>query len=447
MMSRLASSGCHALISAWVLVGLCGETARAEGRFFLIETSLPPSPGLVERAFEEARETNPVTVSPLGGKARLGRAFPRLFGLGQKVEVSVLEAELKAARGAHLDGAFAEAEGGFARLFQAANEAPEVLSASPGLVRQLSDAAVLRYQNLLALRRPPDEALKTIADFAQRFPFAVPSSVAHPPQVIAIWQAVRAQQQRQSVSIAVNVHPLELERGGQCVLHVNGAEVATLPMAGPVALPKGEHLMQVRCGNQLGWLTRVEARDAPIALVVPVRAMMAARGEPVTGGIVLVGPGEGDAGALVGLASELAGFDGATVARTAVAKVEFGTWEAGMSGPSVDSVGRLRGSDIVDIREVGGDGKLETWAWVAGGVGVSSLVAAIGLNVAHEVERSDGATAKELQGLERASVGMYIASGALLATSVVLFLLDADEGEHVAWRGVSPYPGGFVVRF
>ncbi len=446
-MSCASWLGRFAVLPFGALVGLAWTDAHAEGRFFLIETALPPAPGLVEQAYQESREATRETVSPLGGRARLGRAFPRLFGLGEKMEAAALEAELKAARGAHLDGAFDEAERGFSRVFDAVAGAPEVLSSSPELVKLLTDSAALRYQNLLALRRPSEEAVKVVADFTRRFPFATPSPVSHPPEVIALWQAERARQQRESVPVAVNVHPLEFERGGLCALHVNGAEVATLPMTGPVALPSGEHLMQVRCGSQHGWLTRVVARDVPLALVVPVRAMMAARGEPVTGGIVLVGPGEGDAGALVGFLSQVAGFEGATVARTAVAKVEFGTWEAGMSGPSVDSVGRLRGAEILDIREVGGGSSLGPWPWVLGGIGVASLATAIGLNVAHESDRVDGATATELKGLEHASVGMYVASGALLATSVVLFLLDAEDNEGVAWRGVKPSPGGVLVRF
>jgi hypothetical protein len=220
-------------------------------------------------------------------------------------------------------------------------------------------------------------------------------------------------------------------------------------MSGPVQVPSGEHHLQVRCGAQSSWLMRLDADGRPRTLRIPVRAMLAARGDTETGGIVLVDPGERDSAVLVDLVSEATGLAGAGVARTATAKVEFGRWEAGMSGPTVDNVGAIDGGYIVSVRRAGGNegpsGRV--WTWVTGGVGLAALGGAIATNVVYEDERSSGSSDEELSGLQAASTALYIAGGALLVTSVILFFVEGGEGQDRAARFGSSAPGLVHVRF
>jgi hypothetical protein len=441
---------CHPGAILGLIVALGAPAAAAPGRFFLLETDTPPQAGFAGAAYSEAASRDEELVTAPEARSRLQRAFPRLFSLGRRVDPTALEAELKAARGAHLSGDFAAAERTYARIFEDALEgAPEWLSASPQVFRALIDGAALRYQNALALKVPPGEALAGVERLLRRFPFVTPSPTAHPPEVMAVWSEVRARVDATAVPFVVNAHPLELERSGECALHFNGVEVASLPMAGPVGLPAGEHLFQVRCGAQVGWLTRVALQDAPVSAVVPVRAMMAARGDVDTSGVLLVDPDEGDAAALIGAISAAAGFQGATVARTAIARVEFGSWQAGMSGPTLEGVGTIRGGEIVDVRgvDVGRqDGRL--WTWVTGGLGLATLGGALAANLVYEHDRKGGATAAELEGTRVASTALYVGAGALLATSVVLYFIEGAEDEARIGEGTVSFGLGSVrLRF
>ena len=93
-------------------------------------------------------------------------------------------------------------------------------------------------------------------------------------------------------------------------------------------MPRGSHQVQVRCGLQVSWLQRVGVGAAGRALQVPVRAMLAARGDAATGGVVLVAASEGDGAALVHAIAQSAEMQGAVVALASETTVELGAWES-----------------------------------------------------------------------------------------------------------------------
>lgn len=438
--------------STWCfgVFGLMGlvSPAHAEGRFFLMMAGDPPDQALVTAAHREAMRTGGVLEAEKG-RQRLGRAFPRLFGARPVNERNMVEGDLKLARAAHMGGQFQDSEDAFQRAFSAVLAQPELVTAQPELLQRLVDGAALRLTNSVVRKRPDAEIAAQVEGFVRRFPFLSPGVAEHPPAIQKRWSEAREAARVGASPLAVNVHPLELERGGTCRLHLNGAEVAELPMPGPVQVPMGEHHIQVRCGAQSSWLMRLDLDGKPRTLRIPVRAMLAARGDSETGGIVLVDPGERDSAVLVDAISEATALGGASVARTATAKVEFGRWEAGMSGPTVENVGAIDGGDIVSVRRAGvkKEPAGRVWTWVAGGVGLAAMGGAIGTNIAYEDERQSGSPDKDLSGLETASTALYITGSALLVTSIVLFFVEAD-GEEAAPVGFgSSQPGLVHVRF
>lgn len=432
------------LFAALSLVSGASLAHASEGRFFLLVSGETPEEALVRSAYREVHRTEP-PIPPEVGRERLGRVFPRLFSSGRSIERSALEADLKASRAAHFNGQFAESEAAFSRALAAVAEEPELIASQPALFQRLVDGAATRYSNTRARKRPAKEARAEVEAFLLRFPQASPTPSDHPPDVITLWNSARTALRASFGALTISVQPLELERGGTCRLLLNGAEVAELPLPGPFALPHGEHLIQVRCGPQKGWLQRVAVGAAPLSVRVPVRAMLAARGDAGTGGIVLVAPAEGDASALVQAVSTAAELDGAVVARTATGRVELGRWDAAMDGPTVDAVGRIEGAEIEGVRAFepgGGDDGGRVWTWVVGGLGVATLGGAVVANVI----TADKITAGEedVEGLKTATVALYVAGGALLATSIVLFFVEGGDDEDAAFV---PGPGGVTVRF
>lgn len=435
------------LLAALSVVSGASLVHASEGRFFLLVSNQTPEPQLVKAAYREVHRTEPPLL-PEVARERLGQVFPRLFASGRSIDRSALEADLKAARAAHFNGQFTESEAAFMRALNAVAEEPELIAGQGTLFQRLVDGAATRYANSRARKRPVKEARAEVATFLMRFPQASPTASDHPPEIIALWNELRAAQRADFGSLNVSVQPLELERGGTCRLLLNGAEVAELPLPGPFGLPRGEHFVQVRCGPQAGWLERVQVGAAPLSVRVPVRAMLAARGEVTTGGIVLVAPSEGDAGALVQAVSSATGLEGAVVARTATGKVELGRWDAAMDGPTVDAVGRIEGVEIEAVRAVepggGEEGSGRLWTWVVGGLGVVTLGGAVVANVI----TADKITAGEedVEGLKTATVALYVAGGALIATSIVLFFVEGEGGDGDD-ATFAPGPGSVTVRF
>lgn len=417
-------------------------------RFFLMMAGEPPDQSLVTSAHREAVRAGGV-LDAEKGRFRVGKVFPRLFGARPLFERNAVEGDLQLARAAHMSGQFQESEDAFQRASSAVLAQPELVTGQPELLQRLVDGAALRLTTGILRKKSEAEITAQVEAFVRRFPFLSPSTAEHPPAVQKRWNMARETVRSGASPLVVNVHPLELERGGTCRVHVNGAEVAELPMPGPVQMPAGDHFLQVRCGTQSSWLMRVELDGRPRTLRVPVRAMLAARGDSETGGIVLVDPGERDSAVLVDAVSDATGLAGASVARTATAKVEFGLWEAGMSGPTVQNIGAIDGGDIVSVRRADakpapGGGRV--WTWVTGGVGLAALGGAVVANVMYEDKRQDGAGDTELSGFQTAATSLYIAGGALLVTSVILFFVEGDSPEEAVGWG-STRPGAVLVRF
>ena len=437
----------RALTIAWTLGGvvMAGPSARAESRFFLFVSHDVPSQALIDAAAREAASAGPV-VSPEVARERIGLAFPQLFAppVG---EASTLKSELAAGTAAHYATNFEQAEVHFERAFAIAHARPELLDGPTGLTQKLADAAALRYTNATASAGQTVEAEQRLAEFVRRYPNVEPTRTDHPPQAIALWEKLRADHLARAGRLMVNVWPLDLERAGGCRLLVNGAEVGRLPLAGSLPLPVGPQRVQVACGLQRSWLQRVIVGEEPLTLRVPVRAMMASRAEVRSGGIVLTAPSEGDAPALVEAISEAAGFEGAAVVQSTARRVLIGRWERGASGPSIGFRGDLEPDGIQDVEPVdGAAGGGTVAAWITGGAGVVALLGGVGANLAYLDEREAPAPdAEALDTLETASVALYAVGGALLVTSVVLFVVEGASPPSTA--GLSAGPGLVRVTF
>jgi hypothetical protein len=314
------------------------------------------------------------------------------------------------------------------------------------------------------------KALAELERFIRRFPSLAITTDDHPPEIVAEWRKAHDKVLADASSLTFSVHPVELEREG-CDLLVNGVTTGRLAGA-PIALPRGEHLIQARCGASGSWLQRLYVDGRPASVTIPVRAMVAARGNPETGGLILVAPQEGDAAALVTAVSQATGLDGAAVVTLNKDRVELGHQEPGLGDPTHGAWARLKGSGIegwkpaagpapAGASKSGGGSSFGPWPWVVGGVGLAGVVTGVALNMAY-VNEHDAGNTESLSSLQTGSLAGYIGGGALLAAGVVLFLLDdaapAAAGTSAAGpsSGSAPgssgptvraAPGGFAVRF
>lgn len=439
------------MVVRWTLsIALCAwavsPAAAAEGRLFLFIGDEAPRPELVKAAFRELAATTP-PLSPEVARARLGKVFPRLFAAGSGVDRGALESDLKAGRAAHFAGQYNDAEAALARALETAGAEPQWLE-DKKLLQRFVDAAALRYKNTLARKRPKAEAKAQLEAFLVRYPLTSPTASEHAPEVIALWNEVRAGLKAKQGSLSVDVLPLELERSGACKLHLNGAEIADLPQPGPIAVPRGEHLVHVRCGPQVGWLERVGVGDAPVALRVPVRAMLSARGDAVTGGVILVAPTDGDALALVDAIADAAGLEGAVVTVASRDRVRFGRWDPGSDAPKLATVGRIEDDAIARVAPIGaGDeaGGGRVWTWVVGGVGLATLGAAVVLNVVTADKITSGEAHTE--DWKTATIATYAVGGALVATGLLLFFVEGADVDGGEGASLVPAPGGLALRF
>lgn|GEM_PF-1598366 len=428
-----------------------GDEGDDGGRFFLFVTPDPPLGSLVETAHGDAQKWVK-TVAPAISRARLGAAYPRLFDAGRAADVRALDNDMKSGTAAHYNASFAAAEGHFARALEFAFSEPDALATHADILGRLADMAALRYKNALAMQGAEDKAAAELERFVRRFSALNITTSDHPPNVVAAWDAAHKLVREKSGSLSLSVHPVEFERSGDCQLFVNGVRYANLPLAGPVRLPQADHQIQVRCGNRVSWLQNVSISDKGISVIIPVRAMLGARGDFATGGLVLVAPAEGDASSLVTAVSQAAGFQGAAVMRAAIGKVELGRQDMGTAGPSREAIGRLDGDNISNLRKASvqgaSGGGVGPWQWVTGGVGAAALIGGAVANVLY-VSDYDAGRRENLDSLATMSVVGYIAGGALLATSVVLFIVDASsDGKASADSGVHVGRGGlFAVSF
>ncbi|TNF30191.1 MAG: hypothetical protein EP329_14125 [Deltaproteobacteria bacterium] len=427
---------------AWLLAA---PPALAESRFFLFVTRDVPSQSLIDSAIGSAQAAGP-PVPAETSRERLGRAFPQLFE-APSGERATIAAELQAGTAAHYATNFAQAEDHLARAFEIAYARPELLDQSADLVQKLSDAAALRYRNATAATKDVPEARRRFREFVRRFPHAEPTRTEHPPPVYALWEELKAEVLASAGPLMVHVQPLDLERSGSCRLLVNGAEIERMPLAGPIQLPTGPQSLQVVCGLQRSWLQRVDVRREPLTVRVPIRAMLAARAESRSGGLVLTRPEEGDASALVDAVSEAGGFDGAIVVQSASETVHIGRWERGATAPSIGYTGSFDADGISGVHLYDANGGADhTAAFVVGGVGAAALLGGIGLNLGYLAERGSSAPDQgTLDSLQTASIVMYGAGAALLVTGLVLYLVE--DGSPSSSAGVSGGPGGVRVAF
>ena len=452
------------LASPAVIARPDGSAAAASGggqsdRFFLFAAGQTPLGPLVESAFEGAQAFAP-TVSADHGRKRLGEAFPRLFA-GGSADVVAFEAELKAGVDAHYEDRKAEAEKLLADAIALAMRDPELLAGAPAtLATKLADGAVVRYRNALATKgQDKVKALAELDRFVRHFPTLGITVDDHPPQIAEEWKKLRAKALSDSGSLSIGIHPVEYERAGQgCELLVNGASAGRIS-GSPVALPRGRYLVKVRCEAGASWVQAATVAGAPTSLTVPVRAMLAARGNPETGGIVLVAANEDDAAALVSAVSQAAGFSGAVVVRTEKDRLQLGQQVPGAVAPTAEAVARFKGSSVTDWKAVSvasGAGEVASadtgsrfgpWPWVVGGAGVAGLATGVVLNLMYQSE-FDAGKVENLDSLESLSWTGYIGGGLLLGAGVALFLLDdatpAPAGTSTA---VSVGGRGLMVRF
>lgn len=432
-------------VSSLTALWAVAPPAQAESRFFLFVTRDVPSQSLIDSAIKSAQDAGPPVTSEVS-RERLGAAFPQLFEAptGERATIS---SELHAGTAAHYATNFPQAELHFSRAFEIAYLRPELLDQRPDLVQKLADAAALRYRNATAAGTDVPEARRRFREFARRFPGAEPTRTEHPPPVYALWEELREDVLSSSGQLMVHVEPLDMERAGNCRLLVNGAEIERMPLAGPVRLPTGPQLVQVTCGLQRSWLQRVAVRGEPLTVRVPIRAMLAARAEFRSGGLVLTQPSEGDASALVEAVSEAGGFDGAVVVQSASETVHIGRWERGASAPSIGYTGSFDADGISGVHKYDAGGSPDhTVAFVLGGVGAAAILAGVGTNVGYLSERGSGdPDPGTLDSLEAASVVLYSVGAALLVTGVVLYFVD--DGSSSDSAGVSGRPGLVHVSF
>jgi len=429
----------------WIVVAWTSTATAADDRFFLFVSGKDaPSQALYESAWREARSVEPFA-DAAASKAKIGAVYPRLFEGVASVDRGAIEGDLRAGKAAYFATDFALAETHLARAIDAAMSSPEVLASSAVILGRVADAAALRYANALANKVPEPEARAALREVIVRLPRITPTPTEHAPEVVALWKEIAAGLPQGG--LVVNVAPLELERSGTCRLFVHGDDLEALPLAGPVRLPQGEHLIQVRCGLQASWLQRVTVGAAPTTIQVPLRAMMAARADLDTGGLVLVSPVEGDSAALVDAVSQAAGFAGAVVVRPgAPRRAEIGVWRPNLDAPTLSAAGTLSPDGISDVRGVSATlerpaDPLSPWPFVIAGAGAAALIGGVVTNVGYLDDRDAG-----VQDLDATpSAVLYGVGGALLLTGVVLFVLDVtDDGPSAV---ASPRPGHLAVRF
>lgn len=433
------------LVASTLAVLVAAPPAAAESRFFLFVTRDVPSQSLIDSAINSAQAAGP-PVSAEVSRERLGAAFPQLFEAPTGERLTITSA-LQAGAAAHYATNFEQAEVHFTRAFEIAYARPELLDGRPELVQKLSDGAALRFGNATAATRDVPEARRRFREFVRRFPNAEPTRTDHPPAVYELWQQLRTEVLASAGQLMVHVEPLDMERAGDCRLLVNGAEVERMPLAGPVQLPIGPQHIQVSCGLQRSWLQRVEVKREPLTVRVPIRAMLAARAEVRSGGLVLTQPAEGDASSLVEAVSEAGGFDGAIVVQSASETVHIGRWERGASAPSIGYTGSFDADGISGVHRYSGDsGADHTAAFVLGGVGLAALVAGAGSNLGYVAEGDSNSPDRgTLDSLQTASIALYGVGAALVITSVVLYLVE--DGSTSATAAVSGRPGLISVSF
>lgn len=441
---------CSALLVALCATAVSSAAHAEDGHFYLfVAKDKPPSQELVESAWREGQKLSSC-VSADGSKRRIGSAYPRLFGTSRAGDKAAIEGDFKTAKAAYFATDFDLAEMHFARAFDSVYGSPEVVAGSSTLAPRLADSAALRYTNALARKQTEAAAREQLQAFVTRFPTLSPTQTEHAPDVLAAYEQAKQVVVAGAGTLAVNVLPLELDKGGTCRVFLNGIEIGSVPQQGVASVPKGEHFVWVRCGTETSWVQRLTMKDGAIALTIPVRAMMATRADATSGGLVMTSPAEGDSSALVTAVAKSGRFVGAFIVRPQPpSKVDFGRWGEGDEAPTTFMRGNMSDKAITDLTTVRegppatGNDSLSPWPFVVAGAGVAALIGGGIANMSYLDDRDAG-----VQDLDATpSLVIYGVGGALLITGVIMFVLDVtDDGDGTA--SVAPGgPGSLVVKF
>lgn len=439
-------------VAALSLAALIVQTREAHaGRryfFLFVGKDEAPAQGLLESAWREADKVEAVA-EPERSRELIGKAYPRLFSGARSIDRTTVDNDLKAGKAAYSAADFASADRHFSRVIDAAFESPELLASSPTVVASLADAAALRYSAQVADNKPEAPARAQLVAFLKRFPNLVPRPAEIAPDIIEVWDKVREEVTGGGGTLMVNVLPIELERSGTCRVFVNGVDSGPLPMSGPLKTPTGDQMVHVRCGLQTSWLQRVTTTDGAHSIVVPVRAMVAARAEPTSGGLVIVSPEEGDSAALVDAVSAASGFDGAVVARPGTPRRwDFGVWQPDQDAPSLLASGTVDGGTVTKVVRVapgsGSSGGVSPWPFVVAGAGAACIIGGVVANIGYIDDRDAG---KQDLDATPAAV-LYGVGGALVLGGVIWMIVDLTSDDGGSTAAVRPSgPTSVVVRF
>lgn len=269
-------------------------------------------------------------------------------------------------------------------------------------------------------------------------PDAEISEATQPANVVDLAERVRATSSAGRVAWEV-VGPAK-----GCRLVVHGVDRGA---SSPVTVAAGETVAWVRCGDSAGWARRM---DVPSGGVATLRSAPAAEAQLQWDGAALVP---------TGLEGEAIGAAVADVARALGAPVVAALGgEGALSLVEVQPDGAVRAIETVPApREttvvIGGGGEesgaMSAWGWATLGVGAALLAGGGALHAVHD-ERAGASNPSEddldaARTLQGASIGLYAAGGAALATGVVLLIVDATSGDDAAPVVLGPGQGGAVI--
>lgn len=207
----------------------------------------------------------------------------------------------------------------------------------------------------------------------------------------------------------------------------------------PVEVAAGEHLLWVRCGDAAGWSWRV---DVPAGGQVTLRTAPATEATLRWENGALVPSGELEAGAPLVIARAL----GVSVVAPLGEAGAMSLIEARPDGTTrVVVVPPSEAPAIVESVEAEASGALSGWGWATLGLGAALVAGGGALHGVHDGRvGSGGATSSNMDDartLRGASIGLYAAGGAALATGIVLLIVDAADAPVAVGAG----PGGVAL--
>lgn len=223
-----------------------------------------------------------------------------------------------------------------------------------------------------------------------------------------------------------------------CRLFVHGMDRGA---QSPVEVAAGEHLVWVRCGDAAGWAWRLDVSAGGEATLRTAPATEAAlRWENGA----LVPSGGVEAGTVLAVSRAL----GVPVVAPAGQPGAMWLVEARPDGTTRVLVAAAADADVngvTDSVEVAQSGALSGWGWATLGLGAALVAGGGALHGVHDGRvGSGGATSSDMddaRALRGASIGLYAAGGAALATGIVLLIVDAADAPVAVGAG----PGGVAL--